>query len=697
MKKAFILSFFTIALLLFFSTKLFLTTHQFQTYNAIKKESAYTVTVADDADVQTANDWTAKMITSSQTYHFNIYKESVSSITNQLMVYAQLNHHKQKITAGLDLKPFGNEQYTNKKHVYSEFNQLLLSPLTSLKNTELKSGNYVIQLSKQSPHISVIIKDLSNKTGVNIALDKQSEVSHPQVLFSKIIIFLSIFITSGILMFIIVSDYYIKYRQNSIKLMVGYRHITLLSDIIKRQLPYALMIPLITFSLASYYYFINAIKPAFNIAIFATLLGLTVLLLTYLLIASFLIFYPLNSRSSKGESPQKKLVVLLLAVKIILSIFLLFTLQFSGQKIYYFIVEQAQTQRALKAVEHRFYLPLLSDVSSTDDNAQLDNLVRTNHLFNDYYNHGMLLFRLEDDTEHKLLDDEYNPGHEKFENNVLLISPDYLKLNPLYDINGTEIKINNHEKTLITLVPTTYYALLPEIKSYIEKEHNFQNNEVGKNFGLKATPQKVKFRYIEIRDNQALLTLLPHQRPLKNPLIKVLTQNNVDKNLSAYADSISGRADTFFIGNTQTSMSAIKNIVEKNQLQKTYPEIIPAQIFLKERFTDHNLVISLFLTIIIITLSLYLLLTLSFIHNYLLLNIQKALVLLQAGYPITRIYCLLFLIGCSPWLLLTAYNLIITQRSVNTGLFTLIGFIEFTILYVCLYRIKYKLLKGSLL
>ncbi|EUJ35136.1 hypothetical protein BTHER_10159 [Brochothrix thermosphacta DSM 20171 = FSL F6-1036] len=107
-------------------------------------------------------------------------------------------------------------------------------------------------------------------------------------------------------MFIIVSDYYIKYRQNSIKLMVGYRHITLLSDIIKRQLPYALMIPLITFSLASYYYFINAIKPAFNIAIFATLLGLTVLLLTYLLIASFLIFYPLNSRSSKGESPQKK-------------------------------------------------------------------------------------------------------------------------------------------------------------------------------------------------------------------------------------------------------------------------------------------------------------------------------------------------------------------------------------------------------
>lgn len=138
-------------------------------------------------------------------------------------------------------------------------------------------------------------------------------------------------------------------------------------------------------------------------------------------------------------------------------------------------------------------------------------------------------------------------------------------------------------------------------------------------------------------------------------------------------------------------------MLKKISYKKTYPEIIPAQIFLKERFTDHNLVISLFLTIIIITLSLYLLLTLSFIHNYLLLNIQKAQVLLQAGYPITRIYCLLFLIGCSPWLLLTAYNLIITQRSVNTGLFTLIGFIEFTILYVCLYRIKYKLLKGSLL
>ncbi|EUJ40572.1 hypothetical protein [Brochothrix campestris] len=170
MKKALLLSFTTIALLLFFSTRFFLTVQQAQHYQAVKDNRSYNVTFADNADVIDTHSWSQQLKTLSQTYQFNLYKIAARSNATTQVVYAQLTQNKQRILAELDLEAIGNSHYSNRNHLFSAMNQLVLLPLNQMTDDDLKSGNYRIQRSKTSPAIEIIVAHIQQETGVAITI-----------------------------------------------------------------------------------------------------------------------------------------------------------------------------------------------------------------------------------------------------------------------------------------------------------------------------------------------------------------------------------------------------------------------------------------------------------------------------------------------------------------------------------------------
>lgn len=696
MKKALLLSFTTIALLLFFSTRFFLTVQQAQHYQAVKDNGSYNVTFSDNADVIDTHSWSQQLKTLSQTYQFNLYKIAARSNATTQVVYAQLTQNKQRILAELDLEAIGNSHYSNRNHLFSAMNQLVLLPLNQMTDDDLKSGNYRIQRSKTSPAIEIIVAHIQQETGVAITIAPPQTGGSPPIIGAQAAIFLSLVLTVLILMLLLICDYYINYRHNSIKLMLGFRRFSLLHDILRKQLPYTLLIPLVALSFALFDYFYHGIQPAFKVALFAISLGLLAFIISYIILSIALSLYPFNARSLKGDTPLKRMVQLLLGAKLFISLLLLLLLQLGYQQFYYAVTEQAKTDRIITAVAHHYYLPLrFALTQKADEKAILSQLVRHNQLFADYYKEGLLLFYPTSDTDEQLQENRYSPGHEPYTTNEVWVSPDYLALNDIRDTNGQALHFNNDDDTLITLIPSHYYSQRAHIKKAIEEEHRFQNIELGQAFGLKSKPEPLHYRYIEILDNQPLLTFLPYQRPLKNPVIKVLTVQNVDPNLSAYADSMSGNANSFFVGNPSTTHASLKKIIRKHGFQKTYPQIIPAQHYLKDKLSDYSSLLRLLGTLLGVLSLLYLLLTFAFTHHYLLLHVKKNQVLLQHGYSLTRLFAPLFLIACLPWLVLLCYNLFGTHKVIYSWLFFTLALLESGLLYCYLYRIKNSLLKGS--
>ncbi|MBJ7968126.1 bacteriocin-associated protein, partial [Bacillus cereus] len=102
-------------------------------------------------------------------------------------------------------------------------------------------------------------------------------------------------------------------------------------------------------------------------------------------------------------------------------------------------------------------------------------------------------------------------GVSVYEEKTILINNNYLKLNPIYGLDGKLIDIKEDDDKLTVLVPEKYKKEEKELRGYFEKEYYLQKYKV-KNTFLRDAGKELPFKeditvnIIWIDNNQSYFT-----------------------------------------------------------------------------------------------------------------------------------------------------------------------------------------------
>lgn len=217
---------------------------------------------------------------------------------------------------------------------------------------------------------------------------------------------------------------------------------------------------------------------------------------------------------------------------------------------------------------------------------------------------------------------EYDPES----GNVLRVNSNYLKNNPVYDLYGKQVKIDeNYGDYLIILVPQKYRAyekeLLKVYKNWYQFKRFIDEDIHLKSKGKKVKPHKeVEIKLVYIRDGQKHFLYHPelekgNQNYSENSVLIVVNSKNMGGD--SYLSYMTGRYFLPYVANPQKVYGDLRNDIALAGLQDTILTT-PLLYSVVDEYMfelENELRISLFLALLVLILEIVI--TIFMIFNYL--------------------------------------------------------------------------------
>lgn len=469
-------------------------------------------------------------------YNGNIYYTRLDSKSDILKKYVYLNRdtylEKLTLSEGSHLNmesdnflasfQSGKKEQVGYIEEFAGDEKIEIYPLkTFLKTNYLFDGYVTVELGDTTP-IDIFIADLEKNLGVTGIQTGKGEVPNLETQNYYIYILVIYFIIMILLTYYILKSF----KKYAVQKSLGYSEKDIWKNEITSIIMYEILICFCVYFLCSFIYikkFNVLILPFFvEILLFTIIQAIITLVfcsIPFLLLKIFKI-----SEMIKNKEPFEEILFFNTFVKCILCILLIV----SGNSIYnnYNRIKLTLKNSYGKWETTKNYVVI----------PTINNNYRNYIGSNDFINKQKELFTLFNKENAILADfNEFSPGTREIRKNEIqyswegdfaTVNPNYLIENNILDKNGNKILINESEKDYILLVPEIY-----------ESEENLIINHINRLLDTLPPEERTNKQDIKIywiKDNQDVFTYAIDVNPnegniVKNPLIRVLTENNGNK------------------------------------------------------------------------------------------------------------------------------------------------------------------------
>ena len=156
------------------------------------------------------------------------------------------------------------------------------------------------------------------------------------------------------------------------------------------------------------------------------------------------------------------------------------------------------------------------------DSFSEENIEKCYNLYMSLNKKGGILAKFD---KYRISDEKYKSGIEYKDNNII-INPNYLKSNAIYDLNGKKVEISEQNHNCIVLVPEKFKSEEENIIKYYKK--------ILLSYESNSTELTKEIQIIWIRDGQKFFSyridINPNENScVENPLVMVITEANANK------------------------------------------------------------------------------------------------------------------------------------------------------------------------
>lgn len=464
-----------------------------------------------------------------------VYKPKIESEKQKIAIYSAIGNkvdfeNKFKLNKGR----YFSEYYPNEEFISNEItnNQNQIGRLDlfgqdysievrpfSASNQENIRGTYLIQ-SNDLNKIEIIESGLKS-LGLSISSKGNTEVSlnTMDIIDKDTIIVLGILFT----LILLCLFYYIllRYKELAIKKLFGFSNKNLIfkeliTDILKMHLVSLNIVALILIIYAYTYNNFANIFNFFKLWIVLQLIITVIEILLSLLSVSIIYFIDI-SQMLKNRKPMKLMQILNYLAKLIFSTCLLIILMNLLTNYKALIIQNPNKNKWESTKNYSFYEYKVALSKDSIQKTEYELGIKSKELFKLNNSKGAILINpsskiIVESNGGVINENDYDPDN----GNNIIVNTNYLKENPIYDINNKRIEIENeYGNYLIILVPNKYTRNEKEISNLYKKWYQFTryidddiNNE--RNGLEKATHDEVKIEIRYIKDDQKTFLYNPN-------------------------------------------------------------------------------------------------------------------------------------------------------------------------------------------
>lgn len=594
----------------------------------------------------------------------------------------QTNHQLKRQQLKLSVDFTHDEQLINRKNHYS------FKPMTNyLSDVGVINGQVLLQ--GQEEEVQQLVSN------INQQFSSQLELNPSRVTYSSMywLFLLGILIgCCALCVLVMLYDFYDQYKAVTVMLLNGYSKAQILGQFfygyyIKYFFIGSILSVIVSVFIKRSQRFILLLNLLYFISILIVCLGITIFLVRK---------YQISYEVIQEQKPLKKLLRLNNFVSGGLICFLTIFVQVYADDLGQLIKERGNKTENQELLANYTYSHLLfHSVDYENEKAVYNSFLTSNNLLNYWFDRGVLIVYLTDDTLSRLKSENYYPGYGA---NEVYVSPEYINKQELRDENNQIIRITNDEQVMIELVPEMYRKEETKLLAYLTENHEFLNHKVGEEYSSdekesegKSDDSQIEIRYI--KDHQKLLELFPAQTNLSNSILRVITKNNTAKS-SVYGNTILGRSSAILVKKDEIYRQGEVYEIDPLNLHKSFSKGYSADEYFK---TVNQFDLQLYYPLLVtsgLALVIYLGTVVFQIVTYFQLNSRELTLKKLLGYSSKAIY---FPLGIKivTWLVcLLLINLI--MRHWSLALIYLLIFCLTTVFLILTITILNKQRKNSL-
>lgn len=338
------------------------------------------------------------------------------------------------------------------------------------------SGIYYINLSEKSSS-NAFINDLNQAIGIEVTEYKGSSISIPHWPILELLPILFLYILSAI---IVLYTIFYRFKAIGIKKLVGFKNITIAFEMIESIIKTYLIAVVISCFIIGIFYFFNQNMMLLNL-ILMSLLWMAIIFIINLIVLIIPLFFLEKIKISevlKNRRPTHIISRINMVFKIIFTSILMILLVFIFKN--HITLSGFYNENYLKWEEtkNHAYVPLMYMEMERSEEQFLWEVEQMKKLYWKTNNAGgieiYIPFDIQDSESKKrtlnqlieaegMIDPQYAKAIKlKTVYNGIRINNNYLKANPIYDLDGNAVQINENDHIL--------YILLPEKLKYLEKD-----------------------------------------------------------------------------------------------------------------------------------------------------------------------------------------------------------------------------------
>lgn len=655
----------------------------------------------------------------------NIYKAVYNQPTNSkeviIDIYTTLvdeSNLKEKFNIKYDdsiESLFLNGGYLSSKkgeiEVFNSNLEVRIKSLVEAKNENI-IGEYLIQTNDKNKvenikkeFVETLSFDLQDNSKEIVNIDNGNNLLNNIEI--KYMILLSIMIIAILLAFL----YYIvfRYKEFAIKKMLGYSDGKIIFKELLRESSVMHCSTLMGSSLILliYLYFYNNLKC--TIDFLSNLISILIIFSVILLSIEIVIFLNIDNikinNMLKNKKPMGVIQTLNYITKIVFSITLV-TIIVNLANNFSNLINENKNLNKWKSTNEYVYLLMTEKYRDTESTIWEYNLgKKSKNLFKEYNDKGGLLIRPSDYIlyneffEEEQLKDrkEYHP----INGNALQVNSEYLRENPIYDVNDKQVSIDNeYGDYLIILVPEKYKEVEDELLEAYKEWYQFKRfvdedvyNEYMNIEGIEHPEVKVEIIY----------TKNGQESFLYDPLLEVENQNSVTDAIHIIINSENIGGDSFLnYVSSQRFFVKVDGSVEGDAYSKISSTIeeLNMEKIISNAYTVYSSVdsyvyklqneIKSYIVFMIIVLILELLLTIYMVVNYMQRNNYINAIKKVNGYSYIGRHGKFILLIIAMWvsILILGYILGIVSLAGIFQIIIPITLLELLIVYVVLKNIE---------
>lgn len=538
------------------------------------------------------------------------------------------------------IKPFETSRIFNIRTLKSNLNENSFRKIFTLV---LENENDIEKLRK----------DLNEEEITFDILDDDTEQKNYRYFY--VIVFTILYIT---LIIIILYDLLNSYKKIAVEKMLGFSNFKIWEKRIFPIMKIALLVFGICVVLCSIilfnefnslvFEFIKQIVHYYSVIIISTFIFSS---LPFLYIKKIKIIYML-----KNTRPTNTIICFNTALKVIISIFLLIV---SVNLLNEFdILNNIHKEKFnnWKNTKNYFVNNTIEYYEGTNgiDSFSTENIEICKSLYNTFNKQGGILAKFD---KYRILDSKYKSGIDYQDNNIV-INPNYLKSNIIYDINGNRVSISETESNCIILVPQKYNNRQKKILEY------YKNILAGYESDSSNTIKEIKL--IWIKNNQNFFTYKVNIYPNKNncvqdPLAMVITESNA--NDLNYLEVLGTGNFLIKVSDNNVAINEINSIIGKYYDLSIYQfPLFSVYESMGERITESQNKIATYSIIMVILIILMSIIIIQNIANYFEQNKVRLAIKKFMGFKLKDKYSAFFISEICSLIISSCLAFLITKQ-----------------------------------